>query len=294
MDQGFKSIIHDSNILSWLLRSNIDELKGMSIDEVKACLNIGEDGRTVIGKESYYFSPDTGPIYPDSVFDITIPGDDGKITVTVDIEGQNNARPKYPLEKRAEYYVARLVSSQKDREFKGDDYAKIRKVYSIWLIFDPKAGYRNTVARYSMKAESIVGDPNRVLPVMDTFNILMINIGRYDSELPDVMAFPTALFSKMSKDERSEVMMDRFNIEFDDIISKEVDDMASIGEDTYDRGFDDGIEKGIEKGIEDKSIDMIISLITEEGWDLDRAIAFVKVSDDRADHIRNEVLKRLA
>ena len=70
--------------------------------------------------------------------------------------------------------------------------------------------------------------------------------------------------------------------------------MASIGEDTYDRGFDDGIEKGIEKGIEDKSIDMIISLITEEGWDLDRAIAFVKVSDDRADHIRSEVLKRLA
>ena len=66
--------------------------------------------------------------------------------------------------------------------------------------------------------------------------------------------------------------------------------MASIGEDTYDRGFDDGIEKGIE----DKSIDMVISLITEEGWDLDRAIVFVKVSDDRADHIRNEVLKRLA
>ena len=52
LDQGFKTVIHDSDVLSWLLRSNLEEFKGRSIDEIKACLNIGEDGRTVIGRES--------------------------------------------------------------------------------------------------------------------------------------------------------------------------------------------------------------------------------------------------
>ena len=48
LDQQFKELIHNSDVLSWILRGNVDELKGRSIEEIKSCLTLGEDGRTVI------------------------------------------------------------------------------------------------------------------------------------------------------------------------------------------------------------------------------------------------------
>ena len=66
--------------------------------------------------------------------------------------------------------------------------------------------------------------------------------------------------------------------------------MASIGQDIYDSGHDEGFDKDIEQG----KIDDILNLVSEEGWDLDKAIGFSKTPDDRSEYIRNEVLKRLA
>ena len=42
--------------------------------------------------------------------------------------------------KRAVYYAARLISSQKEKEFHGDDYNSIKKVYYIWIASAPRKG----------------------------------------------------------------------------------------------------------------------------------------------------------
>ena len=80
-------------------------------------------------------------------------------------------------------------------------------------------------------------------------------------------------------------MKDRFNIVLDDILDRRIDTMASIGQDTYDNGYDNGAEN--------KSIDIIIALVSEEGWEIDRAMRLVKIPDDRSEYVRNEILKRL-
>ena len=292
-DLGFKTVIHDSNVLSWILHSNVDELKDKSIEEIKKCLDIGEDGRYVNGRSGEFVSRGSRSVRMDSIFEVTVPGESGKIAVIVNVEGQGNASPGYPLEKRAEYYVGRLISSQKGRYFKGEDFGKLRKVYSIWLIFDPKAEYRNTAVRYTMKAESLSGDPDREIPVVDAFNIYVINLGPYDDALPEVSAFPAALFSKLPDDAVHEIMKDRFNIEYDDVLREGVERMSSLREDTFNSGLRVGREEGRAEERDRICIDAIMTLVTEKNWSIEEAMGLFSVSDDMDDPIRAELFRRL-
>ena len=296
-DLGFKTVIHDSNVLSWILRSNVDELKDKSIEEIKKCLDIGADGRFVIGKNVEYVSKRSKKVVMDSVFDVRIPGENDRISVIVNVEGQGDADPGYPVEKRAEYYVGRMISTQKGRYFKGTDFGKLRKVYSIWIVFNPKAEYRNTAVRYSMKAESLSGDPDREIPVIDAFNIYFINIGPYEESLPDVSAFPAALFSKMPGNVVYEIMKDRFNIEYDDVLREGVEKMSSLREDTYNWGFREGKEEGREEGRQEGSVnslsDFLISYIKEKNIPVDEIINSPSIPEDLRELVRKEVYRKL-
>ena len=288
-DLGFKTVIHDSNVLSWILRSNVDELKDRSIEEIKKCLDIGADGRFVNGRNVEYVSKESRTVRVDSVFEVRIPGEKDRISVIVNVEGQGDADPGYPLEKRAEYYVGRMISTQKGRYFKGKDFGKLRKVYSIWLVFNPKAEYRNTAVKYSMKAESLSGDPDRALPVVDAFNIYFINVGPYDDSLPDVSAFPAALFSKLPGDAVYDIMKDRFNIEYDDILREGVEKMSSLREDTYNWGFREGREEGSINSLSD----FLVSYIKEKGIPVDEIINSPSIPDNLRESVRKEVYRKL-
>ena len=291
LDQGFKTVVHNCDILSWMIRNNVDEFKGRSIDEIKSCLEIGEDGRTVIGRENEYGSVKHGKIVADTVFDVKIPGSNDQVSVIVNLEGQYNPNPGYPLAKRAEYYTARLVSSQKGIDFSNDEYGKLRKVYSIWYILHPRVDEMNTILSYRMRLDSVIGKMRRDPPVLETFNILMVNVGRYESDLPEESAFPAALFSDMDDNERQNVMISRFKIEFDDSLREEVRNVVSLGEDAYKCGLSEGIEIGTERGIEigtektqnrwiENISDTIVRLCKEEGLTKEKAMALIQVSDE--------------
>ena len=288
-DGRFKTFVRDSKILPMILQSNIDELKDKSVEEILSYLEIGKDGRTVIGKPTEFTDPNEGTIRVDSVFEVNIPDSDETISVLVNIEGQDNPKPKYPLERRAEYYIARLVSSQKGILFDNDDYGRMRKTYSIWYILDPRVDDRNTITRYSMKPENVYGKERRHLQ-LDTFNIIFVNVGRYDSSLPDPMAFVSILF-KLPEDERNIVMKDRFNIEIDDVLNRELREMASIWQDNYDKGFDQGMEKGMEKGMEEKLFEIVSSLVKEKGWSIEEALSLSSDSEEVKESVRRRIIE---
>ena len=77
----------------------------------------------------------------DILFHAKAPDTDDLITLIINVEAQKSLSPKnnegkiYPLMKRAVYYISRLISSQKETEFTGSDYGKIKKVYSIWNLY---------------------------------------------------------------------------------------------------------------------------------------------------------------
>lgn len=136
--------------MAWILRLCIDEFKGSGIEEIRRCLGVKPSSTYVRGRETETISSDHGPIVMDNVFDVKVPGTDGTISMILDIEGQNDNGKRYPIGKRAEYYVSSLVSSQKGAQFTGINYGDIRKVYSIWCMMDPYADERCSMVDYHM------------------------------------------------------------------------------------------------------------------------------------------------
>ena len=272
-----------------LLQRSIDELRDKTTEEIVSCLELASDGRRVIGRKTEFDSASNGTVRMDSVFAVTVPGTDEDIGIIVNVEGQNRTNLDYPLEKRAEYYMARLVSSQKEVFFTNDDYGKLRKVYSIWYILNPNSGNRNTILSYSMQPKMIAERPDMKVPVLDTFNIMFVNVGRYDSNLSDETALASIVFSKLSLEEREDFLMDRFNIEMDDIMRQEFSEIMPYEEDTFNNGYDAGIDVGRIDGLSNT----VVYLVKDEGWSIDKALSLPSIPDNLRGRVREEALKKL-
>ena len=211
-------------------------------------------------------SSENGPVVMDTVFDVKVPGTDDTISVIIDIEGQNE-NTKYPIEKRAEYYMARLVSSQKGSDFAGTDYGDIRKTYSIWCMMDPHAGDRNSMVTYSMVPRIEAGNPENLLR-LDTFNIIFLNLGTdYSDELPECIRFPAAVFGKRQpEDRRKNILTNNYKIPMREYPKRELATMNSIYDDTKRRFTREG---GIEVGTAAvKSVMEKMDLTPEEAFEL--------------------------
>ena len=81
------------------------------------------------------------------------------VRIIINLEAQKSAdagKLGYHLENRIIYYMARLVSSQKETEFFHSDYDNLKKVYSIWICMD---GNKESVRKVSLVPETLYGDP---------------------------------------------------------------------------------------------------------------------------------------
>lgn len=81
--------------------------------------------------------------------------------IYLDIEMQATERKlEYPLPVRAEYYGDSLIVNQKKIEFTNDDYGKIKKVYTIWIVLDSYSENRNSIINRRIQPEIIYGENN--------------------------------------------------------------------------------------------------------------------------------------
>ena len=288
-DEGFKFFIHKNYVLSRILKDNLDELKGMSLKEIDGCLNLGEDGKTVIGRETEYVDIDGKRVVLDTVFDVRIPGSEEEISVIVGVEGQNDPEPGYPLSKRAEYYLARMVSAQKGVDFMGKDYSHLRKTYSIWCVLDPRSKYRNTVIRYRMRSEVVYGGGEVEPKELDTFNIIVVNLGEYCEGLPDSLAIGNTLFSRMSADIRTILLKDKFKITLDD------DELGRLNElsDTYQDKYDHGFREGRAEGEMSRLIRDVTSVVSEFDIPIEKAMSILGVPEDQRELVTEEASRIL-
>lgn len=295
LDDAFKGIISNGDILARILRGNIDELGDMEPDEIKDLLELGADGKTVKMRDREYFSRREGKIMLDSAFNLRIPGSDGDVGVIIGVEGQGNPYPGYPLGKRAEYYVARMVSAQRKREFKGSDYGKLKKVYSIWCVLQPRENDRNTITKYTMKAENVHGK-DRPMEKLDTFNIVFINVGNYQDGLPDALGICAAMFSNIEEEERKSLVKDNYNIELNDEELERLKDMSNLDQDRFNHGRDVGRAEGIaeEKTVSTEiAIAGVMSLMSLNNMSFDEAASRLAIPKDRLKDIEAEVRKRI-
>ena len=96
------------------------------------------------------------------------------IRLIINVEAQTAFNPGYPLTKRAIYYCSRMISAQHGSIFKKSEYEKIRKVYSIWVCTKPSDEFQNTLTRYSIRSEHLIGNTTEKLENYDLMSVVTI------------------------------------------------------------------------------------------------------------------------
>ena len=203
-------------------------------------------------------SQNEGTVYYDVRFNAIAPSTEehGNIRLIINAEAQNRFKLKYPLTKRAVYYGSRLISAQHGTVFTKSDYQKLRKVYSIWICVNPAKRFRNTITRYSLKPETIIGNAVEAPENYDLINIVMVCLGKMEEwNDNNLIKFLGVLFqNELSAREKKDILERDFNIPMTETFESEVDDMCNlsqgVAEEAMQKGLEQGRQEGIERGIE--------------------------------------------
>ena len=134
------------------------------------------------GADSEDNSITEGTVRYDIKYKATVPSTKQTVQLIINIEAQNKYHPDYPLLKRAVYYCGRLISAQKGAEFTGSHYGKLKKVYSVWICIKPPERKQNTITRYRLREENLVGTVKAKREHYDLLTIVMVNLGSRDGK----------------------------------------------------------------------------------------------------------------
>lgn len=76
----------------------------------------------------------------------------------INLEAQNEADPGCPRIKRGIFYCGRMLTAQYGTEFTHSQYQKIKKVVSIWVCIALPKKRKNSITRYHLTEENLVGN----------------------------------------------------------------------------------------------------------------------------------------
>lgn len=155
-----------------------------------------------------------------------------------------------------------MISAQKGVEFQKSDYGKIKKVYSIWICMNVPDNVKNTITKYSIKEENIIGKVRRKKESYDLMAIIIIGLGEEKEEnFTGVIKLLSVLLSDTTMPaEKKRILKDEFEISMTKNMESEVNDMCNLS---------DGIEERAEKR---ERIKLLKNLITSTGWDIQKAM----------------------
>ena len=169
---------------------------------------------------------------------------DGLSQIIINVEAQKDEPGEYEILNRAIFYVSRLVSSQKERDFENSRYDDIKRVYSIWVCMNMD---ENTMSHIHLTKEDVIGS-YEWKGNLDLINIVMIGLAR---ELPEhdetyeLHRLLGALLSQeLSVDEKLNIIGNEYNIPIEENMRKDVSAMCNLGEGIEEKGIAIGREKG--------------------------------------------------
>ena len=188
-DRLAKRFLARKSILAHILKHTVSEFADCPLLDIERKYIEGEpfatintfpldDTLDIKGKHTESNSPIEGLITFDIIFDAIAPTTGEPIKLIINIEPQKTTTSiDYKLMKRAVYYVARLISSQKEKEFHGDNYNGLKKVYSIWICMDVQNYRANSIQEYSLTEKVLHGTFQDELQNYDLLKIIILNLG---------------------------------------------------------------------------------------------------------------------
>ena len=172
------------------------------------------------------------------------------IRLIINVEAQTKFKPGYPLTKRAIYYCSRMISAQHGPIFTKSEYGKIRKVYSIWICTKPPKNFENTLTRYSIKPEQLIGEAQEETENYDLLSVVIICLGKPDTENhKGILKFMEVLLSSTrSGSEKKKIFKEEFGIAMSEELEREVLEVCNLSQEVRAEGREEGRIEGIEIG----------------------------------------------
>ena len=219
-DASCKRLLSYKIFLAWILKYCLDEYRDCDVTTIaekyiEGIPSVGEtgvdpdqsnrqvtEGASIAGMNTEDTLVTEGRVNYDIRFHALAPRDGALMRIIVNVEAQNRYNPGYPLIKRGIYYVSRLISAQHGREFERSGYGKIRKVCSIWICLNADAEKRNSITRYALKEEHLVGRNEEPVANYDLISVVMICLGKAEeSEEASLLRMLDVLLSNDRKAE---------------------------------------------------------------------------------------------
>ena len=297
-DAVCKQLLSEKSILAWIMKYCVSECQGMAVEDIVRCIEASpsvsvtpvfpdEKNTTLInGMNTVNTSQNEGTVVFDILFAATIPLPK-PMRLIINVEAQADFSPHYPLPSRAEYYSARLISSQKGREFTNSHYGDIKKVYTIWVCTDPPKYRENTIYITSVRMKERSGRMDSLIKGYGLQRTAFIMLGdEEEKEAEGVLRLLDVLFrSEKISEERKHILEEEFDIAMNEDMEMEVRHMCNLSKGVEDRGFrkgivvgtENGIVKGREEGREEEKLNSIRSLMKKLNLTLEQAMDVLDV-----------------
>lgn len=235
-----------------------------------------------------------GTITYDIRFLAAVPGTGEPIRLIINVEAQNDFYPGYPIIKRGIYYCSRMISSQYGSEFTDGHYEKICKVYSIWICMNPPKRRKNTINRYSITEECMVGEEKEKKENYDLMTAVIICLGDSENEHYSgiIKLLDVLLSDEQDPQKKKHILEEDFSVKMTRDLEREVSLMCNLSKGIEDRGMEKGLEQGLEQGMEHGLLSSIRNLMETMSWSSGQAMDTLKIPRENRERYE-QLLKQL-
>lgn len=271
-DTNVKFLLADKQILSRILKYAVQEFKDMPIEDIMS--SIGEDieigtkpldaGLANMGRINASSTEDNIPGEGKIFFDIrfTAYHKEMEMKFLINVEAQKSSEPAklgYHLENRIIFYLARMISAQKQTEFFHSDYDNLKKVRSIWICMDNSED-GDSIEELNLGRNTVFG--NKVnLSDVDLMRGIIINV-RSGNNIKDsqnaLISMLEKLLSQTSVGEKKRILTEEYGMIMTTELEGRIQTMCNLSENIKEQSVKterlNAIERMIKAGAKKEQI----------------------------------------
>ena len=259
-DNSAKRLIAHKIILVRILVKTVEEFKGMDPLEVAALIEglpyisavpvepgltnavHFQNGQRLVGFNTENQELNEGLVRFDIVFYVRMK--DGLSQIIINVEAQKDEPGEYEILNRAVFYVSRLISSQKERDFENSSYDDIKCVYSIWICMNME---ENTMSHIHLTKGDLIGS-YEWKGNLDLLNIIMIGLAKELPEHDETYELHRLLGALLSReltvDEKLDIIGKEYDIPLEENFRKDMSTMCNLSQGVKEEGIAIGRAEG--------------------------------------------------
>ena len=265
-DTRVKRLLAQKSILAHILVKTVDEFKGMKPEDVVKYIE-GEPsisvvpvepglanmektdatGQRIVGLNTENAKINEGLVRFDIIFYVRMKN--GLSQIIVNIEAQKDEPTEYKILNRAIFYVSRLISSQKERDFVNTNYDDIKQVFSIWICMNMDD---NSLSHIHLTKDELL-KPCNWKGNLDLLNIVLIGITNeipeHDEKYEMHRLIGALLSSDLKEQEKLDIIEHEYNIPISQEFREDVRIMCNLSTGIEERATERATEKTSEKFI---------------------------------------------